>query len=56
LELVAMVDSNSDPDGISYPIPANDDAVGSISLIVAAIATAAKEGIEKYGENKPAKN
>jgi len=55
LELVAMVDSNSDPDGISYPIPANDDAVGSISLIVVAIATAEKEGIEKYGENKPTK-
>lgn len=31
---VAIVDTNADPDIIDYPIPANDDAVGSIKLIV----------------------
>lgn len=34
---VAIVDTNADPDIINYPIPANDDAVGSIRLITAYI-------------------
>jgi len=31
---VAIVDTNADPNAVDYPIPANDDAVGSIKLIV----------------------
>ena len=34
IPLVAMVDTNSDPSIIDYPIPANDDAIGSIKLVV----------------------
>ncbi len=45
--IVAIVDTNADPTGIAYPIPANDDAVGSIALIVQALAQAYKEGKEK---------
>ncbi|MCF7812288.1 30S ribosomal protein S2 [Candidatus Gracilibacteria bacterium] len=34
IPVVALVDSNADPDGIAYPIPANDDAVKSIRFLV----------------------
>ena len=43
---VAMVDTNADPYLIDHPIPANDDAVGSIKLIVSAIMDAWVEGIK----------
>jgi small subunit ribosomal protein S2 len=43
---VAMVDTNADPFVIDYPIPANDDAVGSIKIIVTAIMDAWAEGIK----------
>jgi small subunit ribosomal protein S2 len=41
---IAMVDSNSDPTPITYPLPANDDAIRSIRLITAGIAEAAIAG------------
>lgn len=44
LPVVAMVDTNTDPEGIAYPIPANDDATKSIELIVSCLADAVKEG------------
>ena len=44
IPVVAIVDTNSDPTGIDYMIPANDDAVGSIQLIAGAIADAYREG------------
>lgn len=53
--VVAIVDSNSDPDLVDYLIPANDDAVGAIKLIVSVIAEAAKEGREAW-EKKKKKN
>ena len=34
IPIIGLVDTNSDPDPIDYPIPANDDAFKSISLIV----------------------
>jgi len=34
IALVSLVDSNADPDGIAYPIPANDDSVKSVGFIV----------------------
>lgn len=46
LPIVAVVDTNADPTGISYVIPANDDAVGSIQFIAHVIASAYKEGKE----------
>lgn len=48
IPLIAIVDSNSDPSLVDYVIPANDDAVGSIKLIVEVIAKAAKEGREAW--------
>lgn len=46
LEVVGLVDSNADPDLVDCVIPGNDDAVGSIRLMVSAIAEAVKEGQE----------
>jgi small subunit ribosomal protein S2 len=42
--VVAMVDTNCDPDPISYVIPCNDDAIRGIRLITSKIADAAEEG------------
>lgn len=44
VKVVGVVDSNSDPDMVDYVIPSNDDAVGSIELIVGKIAEAVEEG------------
>jgi small subunit ribosomal protein S2 len=44
IPIVAMVDTNCDPDLIDYVIPCNDDAIRSIRLITAKIADAAIEG------------
>ncbi|MDO9026785.1 MAG: 30S ribosomal protein S2, partial [bacterium] len=46
--VVAMVDTNVDPDGITYPIPANDDALRSIKLITGLVADAIIEGRARY--------
>lgn len=43
--IIGMVDTNSNPDPITYVIPTNDDAIRSIKLIVGAIADAAEEGM-----------
>jgi small subunit ribosomal protein S2 len=47
IPVVAIVDSNCDPDGISYPIPGNDDAGRAITLYCNLIARAALDGIER---------
>ena len=42
--IIGVVDTNSDPTGIDYVIPANDDAVGSIQCVAAVLTEAYKEG------------
>ena len=49
IPIVAMVDTNCDPDGIDYVIPANDDAIRAIKLITSKIADAVIEGQEMRG-------
>lgn len=44
IPVVAMIDTNCDPDLVDYPIPANDDAIRSIKLIVGKLADAINEG------------
>jgi small subunit ribosomal protein S2 len=44
IPLVAMVDTNCNPDLIDYPIPANDDAIRAIRLIAGKLADAIIEG------------
>ncbi len=43
--IVAMVDTNGNPDEIDYPIPSNDDAIRAVKLISNRIADAALEGL-----------
>jgi small subunit ribosomal protein S2 len=45
IPIVAMVDTNGNPDEIDYPIPSNDDAIRAVRLITARIADAALEGL-----------
>ena len=47
-----MVDTNSDPGLIDYPIPANDDAFKSISLITSVIGKAIEEGLQERKKEK----
>lgn len=47
VQVVAMVDSNGDPEAVDYVIPCNDDAVRSIKYVVARIAEAYAEGKAK---------
>lgn len=47
---VGMVDTNADPDPVTFPIPANDDAAGSISLITSYIIDAWIEGKKKLAK------
>lgn len=45
IPVLALADTNSDPDDIDYVIPANDDAVRAIKLLVGALAEAVIEGV-----------
>jgi small subunit ribosomal protein S2 len=47
MPVVAVVDSNSNPEGISHPVPGNDDAGRAITLYCDLIARAAIDGIER---------
>lgn len=47
IPIIAVVDTNCDPDGIDYPIPGNDDAGRAITLYCDLIARAAIDGIER---------
>ncbi len=44
IPIVAVVDTNGDPEGIDYPIPGNDDAVRAIELFASKVAEAIIEG------------
>lgn len=52
IPIIAMVDTNSDPTLIDYPIPANDDAAKSISLITSKIADTIIEVRQKFKEKQ----
>ena len=47
IPVFAMVDTNSDPSDIEFPIPANDDASKSISLIIGILCQAIEEGLSE---------
>ena len=50
IPIVAIVDTNGDPEGIDYPIAANDDAVKSIKVIMDTFLEAIKDALELYGK------
>lgn len=45
IPVIAILDSNCDPDEVQYPIPGNDDAIRSVGLLTRIIADAAAEGL-----------
>ena len=52
IPLFAMVDTNSDPNVIDFPIPANDDASNSISLVLDTVLASINEGLEERKMDK----
>ena len=53
IPIAAIIDSNSNPDGITFPIPGNDDSTKAISLFCDLISKAALDGIAKsQSDNK----
>lgn len=53
IPVVALVDSNANPQFITHPIPSNDDAMKTISLFAAAVADAVIEGKKIYDSRAP---
>lgn len=49
IPIIAIVDTNCNPEGIDYPIPGNDDAIRAISLFTAVIANATLEANSEHG-------
>ncbi|MET0992152.1 MAG: 30S ribosomal protein S2 [Lacisediminihabitans sp.] len=45
IPVIAILDTNCDPDEVQYPIPGNDDAIRSVALLTRIIADAAAEGL-----------
>ncbi|WP_157156545.1 MULTISPECIES: 30S ribosomal protein S2 [unclassified Diaminobutyricimonas] len=45
IPVIGILDTNADPDELQYPIPGNDDAIRSVSLLTRIIADAAAEGL-----------
>lgn len=56
IPILAMVDTNSNPEQVDYPIPANDDAWKSISLITEYIGKAIEEGLMERKHDKEEAN
>jgi small subunit ribosomal protein S2 len=54
IPIVAIVDTNCDPDQIDYPIPGNDDAIRAIRLMASRMADACIEGRQKWLERQQA--
>jgi len=54
IPIIAIVDSNCDPDDIDHIIPGNDDAIRAIRLIASRIADACVEGHERHAEKQQA--
>lgn len=52
IAVVALIDTNSDPDNIDYPIPGNDDAIRSIKLVLSVLADSISEGRKKFMEGR----
>ncbi len=59
IPVIAILDTNCDPDEVTYPIPGNDDAIRSVSLLTRVVADAVADGLisragASEGEDKPA--
>ena len=47
IPVIAVIDSNSDPEGVSYPVPGNDDALRSINLYLELFSSAVLDGLQE---------
>ncbi len=56
IPVIGVVDTNSDPELITHPIPGNDDAIRAIQLMTGAMATAVKEGMAKARDRQDAQD
>jgi small subunit ribosomal protein S2 len=56
IPVIGIVDTNSNPDGVDYVIPGNDDAIRAIKLYVTAVADACLAGKAENGDMAAAKN
>ena len=54
IKIIGLVDSNSNPEGIDYLIPANDDATKAIELMCAAMSEAISDGKKTMVSTAPA--
>jgi small subunit ribosomal protein S2 len=54
IPIIAIVDSNCDPDDIDYIIPGNDDAIRAIRLLTSKMADACIEGQQRFAERQQA--
>ena len=52
IPVIALVDTNCDPDLVDYVIPGNDDAIRSIRLVCSCLADAAIEGERRWSMNQ----
>jgi len=52
IPIVAILDTNCDPDEVDYPIPGNDDAIRSVALLTRVVADAVAEGLVSRGGAK----
>jgi small subunit ribosomal protein S2 len=52
IPIVGVVDSNADPEEVTYPVPGNDDAMRAISLIARVVADACIDGRSRYTEGR----
>ena len=50
IPIIAIVDSNTDPNKVDYPIPANDDSIRTIQLIISTLADAVNENRSRMDE------
>jgi small subunit ribosomal protein S2 len=55
IPIIAVVDTNCDPEGIQFVVPANDDAIRSIRLFTGKVADACMEGAARFQETAAAK-
>jgi small subunit ribosomal protein S2 len=54
IPVIGIVDTNSNPDGVDYVIPGNDDAIRAIEIFTSAVADACIEGKTEGGQQAPA--
>ncbi|NQZ58000.1 MAG: 30S ribosomal protein S2, partial [Lentisphaeraceae bacterium] len=53
IPIIAITDTNADPDGIDYVIPGNDDSLKSLQLFVKTVAEAVIAGKSRHQSEKP---